>query len=177
MINLGPLYPDYFVDEDGRVYSFKKKEGIILKPNTHKTGYQSVALSMNGVVKRVMIHRLVAYAFLGLSLEDSKTQVNHKNGNKSDNRKTNLELTNNSGNHLHAFKELKRRPTWLGKFGASHGSAKKFKIIFPDGSSEIIVGLHEFCRKYNLRQSNMSNVITGRASNHKGFKAERINHA
>ena len=174
MINLGPLYPDYFVDEEGNVHSFKKKNGLILKPNTHKLGYQSVSLSMNGVVKRVMVHRLGAFAFLGLRLEDSTTQVNHKNGNRSDNRKTNLELTTNSGNHLHAFKELNRKPTWLGKFGDNHGCARQYKVTYPDGSTTIITGLNEFCRTHKLRQSNMSNVVAGRAKHHRGYVIERI---
>lgn len=174
MINLGPLYSDYYADALGNIHSFKKSKGLILKQNVHKSGYHSVCLSMNGMVKRIMVHRLVAYAFLGLSLEDSDTQVNHKNGNKGDNRKDNLELTDNSGNHLHAFNELNRKPTWLGRFGAKHCCARKYLVTFPDGSKTEITGLNEFCRTHGLRQSNMSNVIAGRSSHHRGYKIERI---
>lgn len=46
------------------------------------------------------VHRLIAMAFLGLDL-DSELQVNHKNGVKSFNAVSNLELCTFSENLIH----------------------------------------------------------------------------
>ena len=174
-VDLAPKFPGYFVSEDGDVLSKKNKTSRILKQQIHhKNEYRSVCLRQGSVTRRVLIHRLVAFAFLGLDIDDERIQVNHKDGDKGNNRKSNLELTDNAGNHQHAFDVLNRRPTWLGKNGSSHSSSKKFRITFPDGQIEVIDGLLEFCRKHNLRQPNMSQVAAGKQSHHKGFKCERI---
>lgn len=48
--------------------------------------------------KTVFIHRLVAYAYLGLDITDSKIQIDHINRDPSDNRVCNLRLVTNQQN-------------------------------------------------------------------------------
>lgn len=52
-------------------------------------GYRAVHVRDNGVSRTVFVHRLVAIAFI--PNPQNKPQINHLNGDKSDNRPRNLE--------------------------------------------------------------------------------------
>lgn len=63
--------------------------GRLLKQSTNIEGYKFVSLKMDGKIKQIYVHRLVAMAFV--DGYDDGLVVNHKNENKADNRYTNLE--------------------------------------------------------------------------------------
>jgi len=71
--------------------------------------YRSVSLCKNWKYISTKVHRLVAETFI--PNPDNKPQVNHKNWIKSDNRVDNLEWVTVSENHLHAYRELWRKPS------------------------------------------------------------------
>ncbi|MHB8109753.1 MAG: HNH endonuclease [Syntrophorhabdaceae bacterium] len=58
-------FPGYRVNNIGDVVSFKRKNPIMLKPDTDKDGYRRVYLSKNKIVKCCLVHRLVLTAFKG----------------------------------------------------------------------------------------------------------------
>ena len=94
--------------------------GKMLKPFLSKsTGYLQVNLSNK---TRMSVHRLVALEFCQPSSEG--LVVNHKNGNRQDNRAENLEWVTSAENNLHAFRVLSRRPSSLNVFGGDHPTAK-----------------------------------------------------
>lgn len=80
----------YLVNENGEVYSIKNKKK--LKPNITKNGYATVQLFKNGKGKRVLIHRIVAQAFIPNL--NNYLQVNHKDEDKLNNKADNLEWCN-----------------------------------------------------------------------------------
>ena len=68
------------IHSDGRKRLFK---GRILKPKKYQNGYLFCDLCKNGQMKNVIIHRLVAQAFL--PNPDNLPEVNHKDENKTNN--------------------------------------------------------------------------------------------
>lgn len=102
----------YEISTFGRVRSLERtakrnKQGDItikekmLSLQITPKGYFRVQLAKNGQQKNYMVHRLVADAFLPNS--KNRPQVNHLNGDKTNNNVTNLEWVTASENLLHAY--------------------------------------------------------------------------
>lgn len=96
-----------------RTNTRRNKAGHLLKQTAATNGYLAVSLATDGSFRRKYVHRLVAEAFLGPSLG---REVNHKNGDKTDNRAENLEWVTHAQNQEHARAVLRR---WVGRRGAS----------------------------------------------------------
>ncbi len=104
---------EYAVSDLGRVMSMPRLDssghhrvgGIIRKQNPNSHGYSALKLyRKDGTWKGVSVHWAVAVAFLGPY--PAGKNINHKNGDKMDNRAENLEYTTPSENLIHAYKYL-----------------------------------------------------------------------
>lgn len=90
----------YNINEDGSVYSKRTKK--YLKPTKTPNGYLRMTLQAKGDRVDILLHRLVAALFI--PNPDNKPQVNHKDRDKYNNHKNNLEWVTQSENALHTFK-------------------------------------------------------------------------
>nr|AHF24271.1 HNH endonuclease [uncultured bacterium Contig1770] len=103
----------YLVSDLGHVMSAphecggRSYAGVELSPSRCANGYMRVFLSRDGAVRNVLVHRLVAEAFIPFHAEG--VEVNHINGNKEDNRLVNLEWVTHGENVAHAWRNLPRR--------------------------------------------------------------------
>lgn len=91
----------------------------ILKPAQTKQGYLKVAFSnLAGKLKSYQVSRLVCLAWHGQPLD--KSDVNHINGIKTDNRPVNLEWCTHTQNMQHASKTGLLKP----RLGSLNGNSK-----------------------------------------------------
>ncbi len=99
-----PGFDGYFCDQGGGVWSNKRGEIRPMRLKTSKLGYQIVALYLGrpAVYKHALVHRLILSTWLG----ESDLHANHKNGNRADNRLSNLEWVTRSQNEQHAINVL-----------------------------------------------------------------------
>ena len=89
----------YQISNTGKVRN--KKTGLYLKPKYNQKGYQYVNLSISKYKSvKWYIHRLVGFHFI--SNPENKPQINHKDGNPSNNNVENLEWCTNEENQRHA---------------------------------------------------------------------------
>lgn len=80
----------------------------LLTPIPHWKGYHRVVLTVKGRRKQYRIHRLAAEAFI--PNPENKPTVNHRNGDKIDNRVENLEWATVSENKHHSIDKLGCKP-------------------------------------------------------------------
>lgn len=80
-----------------------------MTPSKDGKGYLFVSLSKDGKRYLKKVHRLVAQAFIPNPFH--KPQINHKNGDKTNNGVDNLEWVTNAENMLHAYRVLGRKPS------------------------------------------------------------------
>lgn len=103
---------EYLISSYGRLKSIKHGKSVMLKPHINtRNGYVYYLVSKNGKSKNSRAHRLVALTFIPTS--NTKLQVNHKDGNKTNNRVDNLEWCTQSENMIHAYKMGLEKPRGL----------------------------------------------------------------
>lgn len=90
----------YQVSDLGRVRSLKFGNVRVLRASKNDNGYLSVMLSKNNNQKRHRVHRLVAQAFIP-NYDSSKTIINHRNEDKTENKVSNLEWCDRSYNQTY----------------------------------------------------------------------------
>lgn len=104
----------FSVDESGAIWRVKAfgRTGKLRDINPTRAdrvksdGYRFVNVSVEGHGRRVLAHRLVWLICQGEIPEG--LEINHKNGNRGDNRLENLELVTKSENLIHAYRCLSR---------------------------------------------------------------------
>lgn len=98
-----PTAPTYAIDKFGNVMNISKR--MIMKPFLTMNGYYRINLiSPELRARKFFIHRLVADTFIQNNDVTNKTQINHINGIKTDNRVENLQWVTPSENINHAVK-------------------------------------------------------------------------
>ena len=136
-----------------QVYTVKK--GKMLVPNcNNNSGYFKVRLTKEGKTFNCLVHRLVAEAFL--QNNDNKPQVNHKDGNKLNNKVENLEWSTNKENRKHALANnlhvCGEKCTW--------SKLTEENVIFIRANKD--ASAKELAEKFNVSVSTIKDIINNR---------------
>lgn len=92
--------PNLQVSNMGRIRNLRTGNVFCGRINK-KTRYRETCVNVNGKNKWLLVHRLVADAFC--EKRPGATEVNHKNGDREDERADNLEWVTHGENLLHAY--------------------------------------------------------------------------
>ena len=140
-----------------------------LKEGTTKCNYKTVTLCKNNKHTSKNVHRLIAEAFYG----KSKLDVNHKDGDKTNNKIENLEFVTKSENIKHALK----KGLFIPNFDKIAIETRK-KIaqinIANDGVINIFVSAHEASRQTKINRGNISATCRGLYETAGGYKWKYI---
>lgn len=169
------IFPnEYLVSDIGEVKSLRTNK--ILKPNADKDGYLYYVLCVDGNRKTIKAHRLVAMAFI--DNPSNKPAIDHINGDKKDNRVsnlrwvTNLENTNNP-NTLHKVVNaaVSRLPKLYAGAEENNFNRKEVRIIWDDGREELFPSLKMASRAIGKNYSKLSEIINGKRNQDSRFTA------
>ena len=157
---------NYQVSNWGRFRSLDReltRKGVLLKPSSHSNGYLFLRLSKKGKASYFSCHRLVGKYFVDGYKEE--LDINHKDGNKTNNYYKNLEWSTRAANINHAFK--------TGLINRSSISVPVRCINLKTKDQMHFKSIRE-AERNGFIQSSISACINGKQKTHKGFKWYRI---
>ncbi len=143
----------YGACDQGNIYrlvKYNNSKDAALKPSV-VAGYLSVSICINNKSKRMLVHRLVCSAFHGLP---DGMCVNHKNGNKFDNRPENLEACTHTENNRHMVDVLRKWNRLLTKLTTE-------QVIEIRRLKEKGLSLSQIAKMYGVTKSNISCICRG----------------
>lgn len=171
-------YPNYLITLTGKVFSLYTMKW--LKPHSVANGYQQVNLFNSKENKHLLIHRLVAEAYL--DNKENKRTVNHLNGIKNDNCLLNLEWATYSENQLHSFKNgfsynsekqknaIRETGKRVGRENGIKGGLKKRKLILNELTGIFYNGIQEAADSIGVRRGTLNAMLVGQNKNRTSFK-------
>ncbi len=152
----------YIVTVKGTKYPIEEK---ILKGHVDTKGYIQVEFKRNRRRHIIALHRLIALAFI--PNPENKPQINHINGNKTDNRIENLEWCTGSENVRHAWNNRLNHAL----HGEQHPNAKLtneqakwVKEHYIPRDKEY--GVNAMARKFNVSTTPIYNILKKKGWKH-----------
>ena len=163
-------YENYEVSNLGNIKNVKNNK--LLKPFDRGHGYLGVRLYKNGKCKNFSVHRLVISTFK--ANPDNKSQVNHKDEDKTNNNLNNLEWCTgeynaNYGTHIERVEKTKKENGFYERLSNINKERLSIKVI--NISTGIVYdSAHDAARQLNLNNSCITRCCKNKAKSHGGFK-------
>lgn len=152
-----PQDPRIKVSNKGNVISCKRGAPYPLKVTHNNCGYQMVGAG-DSHRRSQYVHRLVAETWI--PNPNHYEQVNHINGDKSDNRVENLEWVTRSQNIRHAYRT-----------GLLKVEGTTIRIV---ETGEVFESVSECAQRIGCHHSTISNCLAGRQSTCRGYHFEYV---
>jgi hypothetical protein len=154
-------FDSYFVSDLGRVKKIYENSKIkMLKQRFSKDGYLRVALSKNRIVKEWRVSRIVAEHFI--ENEKNLDTVNHKDGNKTNNKVENLEWMTRSEQMYHAYSlGLKKPKTGEKNVNSkiSNAESEEIRIKYKQGNMSYL----RLSEIYGISTASIQRIVTNKS--------------
>ena len=160
---------NYMVSDNGQV---KGVDSDYNKAVRDCKGYLTVDLYKNGKRSTRRVHILVAEAFI--PNPECKPEVNHRDGNKHNNRVDNLEWVTHKENCEHAWGTGLQRPSYgmLGKSNPNAGrKGRPFRVV---ETNQVFNTLKECEETIGCDNRHINDCLRGRQKSHRGYHFEYI---
>lgn len=144
----------YSVDEAGFIWSHRQNKRMKIFVNN--SGYECLVLNSGKNPKKFLVHRLTAEAFV--KNPSNLPCVNHKDGNKRNNKVLNLEWCTYSSNIQHALKS--NRP--FGRRKLKPKQVKEIREIYAKGKVRQV----DLASLYKIDQTVISDIVRGKIWRH-----------
>lgn len=160
-----PNFSRYFADNDGNLWTTAwrgSKQTRMLKPALSPDGYlKTMIVNDEGKNVSTTIHKMVALAYLGPRPDGC--EVNHIDGNKSNNRPDNLEYVTHSQNCKHSFDTGLQKP----KRGEINGNSKLTEqdvnyIRHIAATGGRYYGRKKLAEKYGVSEAHIKDIVNRR---------------
>ena len=155
-----PQDPRIMVSNMGYVVSCKRGEPYPLKVVYNNCGYQMVGAGYRGFPQYV--HRMVAETWL--DNPNHYKDVNHINGDKTDNRVENLEWVTHSKNIRHAYRTGLKKP-------AGGRKATPVRIV---ETGEVYKSQRDCAIRIGVSQPAIAQCLAGRSQTCRGYHLEYV---
>jgi len=170
-----PKFEDYQVSNLGRVRSKDNyvntwngkrfAKGRILKPDISYAGYRRVKLRRNQRTYRYSVARLVKLVF-DPNIYHNSLEVNHLDGDKSNNKLSNLQWCTKSENEKHAFKNKLKIPVRGEKHPASKYSANFIRAVRNEYQSNPTISHQKLADKYGMDKRHVTDILNRKRWKH-----------
>jgi len=143
----------------------------ILSPQSHINKYMFLNLSKDGKVYYFSVSRLIACHFV--SNPENKEQVNHIDGDVTNNRADNLEWVSPSENIQHSYDVLNRPVVRSGESRMGNKSKQSKPVLQYSSTGELLkeyASAGEAARSLSISQSQISLCCVETFRRAKGFK-------
>lgn len=156
----------YSVSSDGRVRN--DSTGAVLSQTANTNGYMRVFLCCEGKQRTAYVHRLVAEAFIENPLH--KVEVNHIDGDKTNNSADNLEWCTHSENQKHRFHVLGKTHTKekMAKITQLAAQANRRHVVCCE-TGDVYQSISAASKATGINRGNISNCVCGRYKTAGGY--------
>lgn len=154
-INIKSFETMYSINDDGVIINIKN--GRELKGSLSNNGYIRVTI----FGERYLKHRVIAKKYL--PKVKKKKYINHIDGNKLNNNKSNLEWCTMSENIQHAFNTGLKTPNISSRCGEKNANATLTEVQVSAIRKEVNMTALELANKYNTSKSTIRHILKNRS--------------